>query len=260
MVGEVNFNALNIPDIGGTFMNAFHQGAQMKREHDARNALGAIVQNPNDQAAWGTIMKADPATGMQAKKYFAEEQRKAQLAGLMPKAAAGDPAALQQVMGIDFDTWKSLDASHRQQIKGQSDYVGQSALRIAQLPEDQRPAAWDAAVQQGVQLGYQGLAPQVGKYSPQGLQAAIDNAGLVDKYISLAEPKYMAIPAGGTLVDTHNPQAVGQFGASSAQAGGVQEGATATNPQTGQKIQFKGGQWVPMQGGPQVAPAGNFRP
>lgn len=26
----------------------------------------------------------------------------------------------------------------------------------------------------------------------------------------------------------------------------IQEGATATNPQTGQKIQFRGGQWVPM--------------
>lgn len=34
---------------------------------------------------------------------------------------------------------------------------------------------------------------------------------------------------------------------SSASNSGVSEGATATNPQTGQKIVFKGGQWVPMQ-------------
>lgn len=31
------------------------------------------------------------------------------------------------------------------------------------------------------------------------------------------------------------------------QSGGISEGATATNPQTGQKIMFRGGQWVPAQ-------------
>ena len=41
--------------------------------------------------------------------------------------------------------------------------------------------------------------------------------------------------------------------------GGVQEGATATNPQTGEKIQFRGGQWVPMGGGSGNA-TGGFRP
>ena len=44
-----------------------------------------------------------------------------------------------------------------------------------------------------------------------------------------------------------------------ASAGGVQEGATATNLQTGQKIQYRGGQWVPMGGGVGNGP-GNFRP
>lgn len=34
---------------------------------------------------------------------------------------------------------------------------------------------------------------------------------------------------------------------SETKAGGVSEGATATNPQTGQKIVFKGGKWVPAQ-------------
>jgi hypothetical protein len=31
------------------------------------------------------------------------------------------------------------------------------------------------------------------------------------------------------------------------QGGGIRDGATATNPQTGQRIQFRNGQWVPMQ-------------
>ena len=37
------------------------------------------------------------------------------------------------------------------------------------------------------------------------------------------------------------------------QGGGVVEGATATNPTTGEKVQFRGGQWIPMGG---AAPAG----
>lgn len=35
--------------------------------------------------------------------------------------------------------------------------------------------------------------------------------------------------------------------APSSQPAAVQEGATATNPKTGQKIQFRGGRWVPVQ-------------
>lgn len=38
--------------------------------------------------------------------------------------------------------------------------------------------------------------------------------------------------------------------------GGVQEGRTATNPQTGEKLMFRGGQWVPAGGGGGNAPGG----
>lgn len=40
----------------------------------------------------------------------------------------------------------------------------------------------------------------------------------------------------------------------SAPQAGPQEGATATNPKTGQKVQFRGGQWVPMGGAGSSAP------
>lgn len=42
-------------------------------------------------------------------------------------------------------------------------------------------------------------------------------------------------------------------------ASGAQEGATATNPQTGEKLMFRGGQWVPAGGGTGNG-AGGFRP
>lgn len=41
--------------------------------------------------------------------------------------------------------------------------------------------------------------------------------------------------------------------------GGVREGATATNKQTGQKIQYRNGQWVPIGGGGGGNVTGNFR-
>lgn len=253
----INWQMGIAPDIIGNALNAFEEGRKLRRENDARNALGTIVQNPNDQAAWGTLLKADPATGLQAKKYFAEEQRKAQMAALLPKAAAGDPTALQQVMGIDFDTWKSLDANKRQQIKLQNDYIGQSALRISQLPPEQQPQAWDQAIAQGVQQGYTDLAQYQGKYSEQALRGAIDNAGLVDKFISLAEPKYMPIPAGGTLVNTRDPKAVATL-----------QGGTQSGPAPGSVVggyRFKGGNpndrnsWEPA-GGPTQPASGGFHP
>lgn len=218
-MGDINWNALNVPDIGGTFMNAFQRGSEMRRQKETRNALGTLVQNPNDPTAMANLAKYDPATALQAKKVFGEDARRQQMMALLPKAQQGDPQALQQLMGIDFDTWKTLDANHRQQVKARSDYIGQSALRISQLPADQRPMAWDQAIQNGVQQGYSDLAQFQGKYSDQALQGAIDNAGLVDKFISLAEPKYTAIPAGGTLVNTRDPQAVQSF--TSGQSGGI---------------------------------------
>lgn len=45
--------------------------------------------------------------------------------------------------------------------------------------------------------------------------------------------------------DYFKPQ--GQAASQPAQPGGIAEGATATNPQTGAKIMFRNGQWVPAQ-------------
>jgi hypothetical protein len=51
----------------------------------------------------------------------------------------------------------------------------------------------------------------------------------------------------------------GSAPAGSPVGGGVQEGATATNPQTGEKLIFRGGQWQPMGGGAGNS-VGGFQP
>ena len=188
---------------------------------------GGIVptetQKSESQAAYERLAKINPRLAMQAQDRVAgQEAARAKLmqeqraADLRTKAAQGDPAALQELVGIDFDSWKILDANKRRMVEDQTKFTGQAALRISQLPPEQQAAAWDQAVEQGVQAGYAGMADYRGKFSPQALQGAIDNAGLVEKFIELAQPKYMAIPEGGTLVNTRSPQAVGAFGVSQA--------------------------------------------
>lgn len=219
-------NALALgADIGGAIRQKREDGA-LSAYMDTANT-GGIVATPEQEAAskavYERLIKINPRLAFQvqgqmqqqkaARAKIAQEQRAAQL---RQQAAQGDPAALQQLVGIDFDSWKTLDANKKQQIKAQTEYTGQAALRISQLPPQEQAAAWDQAIEQGVQQGYTGLADYRGKFSPQALNAAIDNAGLVEKYISLAEPKYMAIPEGGTLVNTRSPEAVAGFGATQA--------------------------------------------
>lgn len=202
------------------FQNALALGADIGgaiRQNREDNALAAFMttQTPETQSA---LMKVNPKLGMQAQDRIASQQaaqaklmQEQRAADLRTKAAQGDPDALQQLVGIDFDSWKTLDANKRKMVADQNTYIGQSALRISQLPAEQQAAEWDNAIAQGVSMGFQELGKQRGQYSPQALRGAIDNAGLVDKFLSLAEPKYTTIPEGGTLVNTRDPEAVRQF-------------------------------------------------
>ena len=211
-------NALALgADIGGAIRQKREDGA-LSAYMDTANT-GGIVATPEQEAAskaaYERLNKINPRLAFQvqgqmqqqeaARAKIAQEQRAAQL---RQQAAQGDPAALQQLVGIDFDSWKTLDANKKQQIKAQTEYTGQAALRISQLPPQEQAAAWDQAIEQGVQQGYTGLADYRGKFSPQALNAAIDNAGLVEKYISYAEPKYMVRPTESDLINVRDPNAL----------------------------------------------------
>lgn len=210
------------PSMGGQGIVAT---PEQKAESDRVRAMypGApeLANDGQRNSAFANLLKINPKLAYEAQgKLQTQETARAKLAkeqqanDLRVKASQGDPAALQQLVGIDFDSWKTLKDDQKSQIKDQTEYTGQAALRISQLPPQEQAAAWDQAIDQGVQNGYTGLADYRGKFSPQALKGAIDNAGLVEKFISLAEPKYMAIPEGGTLVNTRSPQAVGAFGVS----------------------------------------------
>jgi hypothetical protein len=94
--------------------------------------------------------------------------------------------------------------------------VGEMAQYIGTLPEAARATAWDQQVSRLAQR-HPELQGYVGQYSPENLQAAIAEAGAFGEFYSRSQPDYMAIPEGGTLVNTRDPQAIQQFGGSAPQ-------------------------------------------
>ena len=201
------------------------QNAESERMRAEFPNAPEFANDPRTEA-YNRLAKINPRLAMQAQDRVAgQEAARAKLmqeqraADLRTKAAQGDPNALQQLVGIDFDSWKTLGAEQRQRVKDINEYTGQAGLRISQLPPEQRAAAWDQVIDNGVARGFKELASKRGQYSDKALTDAIDGAGLVDKFLSLAEPKYTTIPEGGTLVNTRDPNAVRQFqGGASPQA------------------------------------------
>jgi hypothetical protein len=239
----VNWNMAIQPNVLGMAMEGYDQGVKLRRETASRNALAGLLgggvppsyQTPGigdgipgnrpmggGQPApmggmgggmgqgvdYSVFTDGDLRTALPIIEKQRETAKEQQAAQLRMRAAQGDPDALQQLVGIDFNSYRTLGEDQRRILKDQNDYVGQAALRISQLPPQQQPMAWDQAIAQGVQRGFSGLADKQGQFSPQALSSAIDSAGLVDKFLQLAEPRYTAIPAGGTLVNTRDPRAV----------------------------------------------------
>lgn len=224
-----NFNAMLMDpmQLGENVRNAILMGAQQR-------AFGDYAKNPSMGAAQG-VAGLNPGLGMQLMDR--EDKRAAEAAKqeqamraqeLQRRAAAGDKTALLELAGLDINAWNTIGDNERQQTNDRIDYIGNAALQISQLPPDQRPRAWDMAINQGVQMGFSDLAQYRGQYSEEALNGVLAQAGMIKDALGLAEPKYMAVPPGGTLVNTRSPQAVQQFGAQPQQPQGPLSGQPFT--------------------------------
>ncbi|MEO1908799.1 MAG: hypothetical protein ABGX08_17430 [Citromicrobium sp.] len=246
------------------FENALAMGLQMgsmaAEQRDKREYRNALSQfDPTNADTLKPIMAVRPEVGLQLQGQVREQQAKQQQAQLMQAAIGGDPAALDQLATVNFDAWKSLNAEQKAAAKQEAETYGNAAMDVLRLPPEQRA---QAIMGYANRLGSQEIADIAQMpldQQEQALRAAVAEAGMVQKLLEREDPRYMAIPQGGTLVDTRNPQAVQTFGQQQAQAGGVTEGATATNPQTGEKIVFRNGAWQPM-GGAGGNASGGFPP
>lgn len=220
------FGLMDPGQLGQSIQNAFLMGAQQR-------ALSNYAQNPSMEAATG-VTGLNPEMGiklqdreLERQKVEAKQQQEMRAAELQRRAAAGDPAAKAELAGVDFQAWNALDDNQRADTKARLDAVGQAALAVSQMDPAQQPQAWDAYVGQLAQR-WPELAQYQGKFSPEALQAALAQSGLIKEALGLAEPRYLAVPKDADIVNTRDPAAVQEFlrpGAGPAPAQGAQEGA-----------------------------------
>lgn len=140
----------------------------------------------------------------------------------------------------------NLDKAQREAAaKGLEDIS--AAVQWAQTPE-----RW-AQVQQH----YARIDPSVATVPFEQREQVLITTGRMADYLKSTQERFQAIEPGGSLFGispTGNVREVVRANPGTAApmapvGGGVQEGATATNPQTGQKLIFRSGQWQPVGGG-----------
>lgn len=194
---------MNPAAIGQSVQGAFEQGRMAARQRAAENALTAYAQNPSAETA-AAIAPHDPRTGiqlgqyeMQRSKQEQERQQQAQIQQFAGRAAQGDKSALLALWGVDWETASKLDKYQTEKALEGYDFIANAAYQIVQLPPEQRAQAWDAYVQQGVQLGFDGLAQYAGQYSDQALNSIVAKAGEMKEFQTFQQPKYVPVGEGG---------------------------------------------------------------
>ncbi len=237
---------MNPAAIGQQVQQSFQAGQQMRGQLETRNALSTLSTDPANEDAMRNLTFYNPQLGMQVQsqnEQRAAREQEAQANRLAGLAAQGNSQALAALWGVDWETAQKLSDTQAEGVTKAYEAMGQIALGVDQLPPEQRPAAWDAGIDQLAGMGFDGLAQYRGQYSEQALQGIVAKAGEMQTLIGNRRPSYMAIPEGGTLVDTRNPQAVSQFG---------QQAQPAPGAPTGEVMNFEAYQGL-LQLGPERA-------
>jgi len=245
-----------------SFQNSFNQFFQMGRQikqgqeqKERQNALAAYVTDPNDQTLAAVAPHA-PQLVLQHRKDQRAAEAKAQRADIGRRAAAGDQGAMAELAGIDLNAWRGLSADQQKQFQQANDVMGNAAFQVGQLPPEQQAAAWDQQIDILSQQ-FPSLQKYKGQYSPQLLQSALNSAEMAKQFFDSQQPNYKVIPAGGTAVNTRDPQAMQQFGQS--QPTQIQDTAGYDALPPGTKYIDPQGNVRTKSGGPSQSAAGGFR-
>lgn len=189
ILGQLN----NPSNIALSFQQGMQTGQAQREEREVRGALASYAMNPDDPGVFQTLAQYRPELAIKLRETQVAKQKELLAQETRMKAAQGDPAAKARLAGIDIDAWAKIDGPTQKRLKDQVDFVGQAALAVKQLPLEQQPAAWDNYIQQGVGLGFDALKDYQGKFSPQALDGAIANAGLVKDFLGTQEIKWQQV-------------------------------------------------------------------
>ena len=198
-------------DAGQMFMRGMQQGEQARVQKETRNALSALLKNPDDPMIAQNLGRFNPEAALQIQGQQQQRATGAQQADITRRAVMGDAGAQGELAAFNPDLYRDLSKEQRAQATKGMETLGQLAL-MADTPEE-----WEDMVGQ-----LSSVDPQFSKYRGQfGMRDAyIAQAGQVLEALKQAEPRYQVIPEGGALVNTRDPAAISQYQQSAAPISG----------------------------------------
>lgn len=209
---EINWSLLQSANVGNAFNEGLETGRKRRQEEKTRSVLADIATNWPGSGGGGAL---GGQTGIVADPQ-ADEARFNELITPLAQLAPMMAIKIREMRNKTVYDGREQQATRQKAIDAKladgKKAVGQVALQIANLPPQQQAQAWDQGIDYLVGQGYDGLAQFKGKYSPESLRGVLAESGLAAEYQSATKPSYMAIPEGGTLVNTRDPDAVAQFG------------------------------------------------
>lgn len=240
----INWGAAN----NGGFQNALAMGMQMgaqarqaREKREERNALAAYAKDPSEQNFAG-LADVRPDLAIQQRGQMQAQQQEARLNELTQRALSGDPGALDELASVNFDRWKSVSTEQRTAAAAESKQYANAALDVLSLPPEQRAGRLVGYAQSFQSNEIARIAQLPTDQQEAALRAAVAEGEMIDRLIRMERPDYMAIPEGGTLVDTNNPAAVAQFG-----------GAMPSAAPSGQTMTFEQFQGIAQSLSPEAA-------
>lgn len=138
----------------------------------------------------------------QADMMDEERAAKAEIAPLIPKALQGDKEALNQIGARHPDTFtklmpmlQSMETNQRAKLKETSDWTTRAAMGVLSLPENERPAAYQAALADGQRLGYKiDMPPQYDRAVEGRLKHILNQARPIADYWKNQGENVQAMP------------------------------------------------------------------
>lgn len=265
-----DFSLLQTPNFAQAALGGYQAGRAISKERERDAALQGYIANPNDEVSLNRLAGADPGLGMPLMERRRQSQQRERIGELAALAAKGDESAAHELWKLDPDLATRFDERTQKTLKTGQEALGNAAYRISLLPPEQRPAAWDQAID-SLASQFPGVGRYKGQYSEQNLNSVLDQTGMTQKAIEAQKPSYQVNPTGGTVLQT-NAFAPGGFGV--ATMGGGDPSPPASNPSSsagGPAVgtveggyRFRGGNpadpnsWEPASGGPTPTASGTF--
>lgn len=213
-------------------------------------------------AAYGAPTQAAPQAASQSTMPSNADREK-----LFSTLLAINPTVASQYA----DAFSKMDKVQADKYQQTSDKMVQFFGGLLQLPQGQRAAALQQAAPELQQLGITPDHLAQADVSDEGLRRIIVSHQDASKVMEFVKPEIHSVTQGGSLVQStpsgqtktlyESPTVAGPNGEVFARPGAASDKPqTATNPRTGEKVQFnpQSNRWEPV-GGQSVAPAGGFQ-